>query len=715
MADVGFTSDRYSTVAGNSQVSLQVRRDAPGAAITINYRTVAGSAIPGTDYVNQPAGTVTIPADSTGPSTISIPLLFNSSVQTRSFAVELTATSGDVLSGFVRADVQILGSDDQANKVGVIRFPVVDGTVEADDLYVLSVSRENGSKGSASVRLRTQTTGEFDPIDQVLTWADGEVGVKTVPVHATTPFLSRTLTITVPIEMVNVTGAVSQGSTVATVYFLSTQDQVPVAARFIYASQILGAATSGISVPVSVPVDPDDDDTKLGYSALVRGVTTDVLEVRDYVAEGDGSLTIDDNGSATIEVTFPSLSIADRQIEMRLYRYGLEIDRTTFTLLGTATDPAFRPGGNLNTGIFYFLGSETRLNANSVAITTHVTRVGPTPLGAAALQYRLTAEDGVSGRDTAAATDVGTISWDEGAAGSKAIIIPLLLINQNADRRFTMTVSQVGSSTPLSSQQILILGRGNANLNTIGFTADLRQFPQEIDTVVAFVERRGAGTGEATVQYRVEDGSTVVGLDYDVDDAVGTLSWADGELGAKTILVDMNQRNVFQPKAFTLRLTGTDVISTSAVQSVVVDPLTITLETAGQIQLDRTLINTTTDNGSITVKIQRAGGSQSQAVATVRTTLTDGSFSDRTLTWVAGDNADKTFTIPISEAGTITVEISTVSGALKSDQSLQINVDKGSSGGGGGGAFGKEVLAMLAIGLWMHRRRVRAMLEKVNA
>lgn len=704
-SDVGFTSDRYSTVSGNATVQLQVRRDTAGPAITLGYRTVSGSAIAGSDFVNQPSGTVTIPEGSAGPTSLSIPLIFNGSSQTRSFSVELTSATGDVLSGFVRADVQILGASDPSNNAGVVRFPVSEAVVQTGDLYVLSVSRENGSKGVTTVRLTsTSPDGSYDPIDTTLTWNDGQVGTKSIPVHATIPFFARSNTIVVPVQM-TATGSSIQGAGVATVYFLSPVEEPPVAARFIYASQALGAATTGLVVGVSVPIDPNDENSKLGYSADVFGRTTDVLENRDYTVEGEGALTIDENGSATIELTFPSVSIADRQIEMVLYRFGTEIDRVVFTLLGTANDPYYRDGNNFNFGTFSFFGSETRLSNNAAAITIPINRTGPSPLSSATLQYRLTAEDGVTGRDTASATDVGTVSWDEGQVGSKSVIIPLIRIGTAEDRRFTLTISKLGSSTTLSSQSVVVLGSSSNNANTVGFTSDLRIFPQEADSAVAFVERRGSGAGVASAQYIIEDGNTVIGLDYPIDQATGSLTWEDGEVGAKMIVIDRLPRDVFQAKAFTIRLQGTDVISTSAVQTILIEALPLSFETAGQIQLERSIINSDTNSGSVTVKVQRAGGTQSKAIAVVRTTLPDATVVDRTLTWNIGDSADKSFVIPTPDAGTFTIEVLQVSGALKSDQALTVKVEEAGGGGGGGGAFGLEIVPLMLLALWSRRRR----------
>lgn len=57
----------------------------------------------------------------------------------------------------------------------------------------------------------------------------------------------------------------------------------------------------------------------------------------------------------------------------------------------------------------------------------------------------------------------------------------------------------------------------------------------DASSVVVCVERRGGSDGAATLAYTLDDGTGVAGTDY--TDASGTLSWADGESGAKCVTV----------------------------------------------------------------------------------------------------------------------------------------------------------------------------------
>lgn len=707
LADVGFTSDRYSTVSGNAQVTLKVARDTTGPAITLGYRTVAGTAVPGSDYIDQQSGTVTIPANTSGPADISIPLLFNGNAQTRSFAVELTSTSGDTLSGFVRANVQVLGSADPANSVGVVRLPVTIDAVSTENIYALSISRESGSKGPASVRVLTRGGSGFQPIDRIVSWGDGEAGVKTIPVISEIDFLDRQEAVAVPIELTEITGFTLQGSNSATIYFVSPYlGGVPNEVYFIGLSATLAAATDTLSFPVSIPVDSSDPDSIKGYGFVIRGLSTDVLEGRDFiVAGGNGrEIQFDDSGVETISVDFPSESLADRQFEFIFSRYGVQLERRVFTLLGTTNDPYYRTGPNQNPGTYAFFGSETRLTSDAIGLVAYVNRTGASPLLPYTLQYRLTPLTAPSGTDVLTNLEVGTIAWGENEVGAKTITLPLLRRNLVEERRFNLAVFNP-AGVKLADQVVVVEGRGNPNRDTIGFVSSQRDFPQDVTSVVAFVERRGTGQGAATVQYRIEDGNTVIGLDYAVEDAIGTLEWDDGELGAKQVVIDVIRRNAFVDKYLVLRLTGTDVTQAASSQQVLITKQPYTVENSGLIELERDLIVTNTNDGSVPVRVLRTGGSQSAVTGLLTVKKGDNIINSQQVSWAVGDSAPKTLNVRVTDVGQMTVELSQVIGALASSKALQIEVEQAGSPGGGGSFSPLALLFLLPAALIRYRRR----------
>ncbi|WP_273457010.1 Calx-beta domain-containing protein [Nevskia ramosa] len=713
-AQISLTSDRYAISSGNPQAVLQLQRlSSTGPATTIGYRTVSGSAIDGVDYAGTQTGTVTIPADSTAPVEIRVPLLFNGAGATRSFAVELTSVTGEEsISRFIRADVQILGAADIQNNPGIFRLPIESASVSTTDVYSFSVSRENGSMGPASVRLVTRPGTGFQPIDQTLTWTAGEVGVRVVIVRATIPFEARTAPIPVTVDLLNATGAAVQGPGFFNVTFQSNLSAEPIE-RFLDPAPIFGAGTTSVSLLIlrTLPAgltQTERDEELAGYSYSVTGILN-AVSGRDFEVQNGlaGPVEFNEGGVATIDVDILELANSDRQFQVEIFRFSRFVTRTLVTILGVANDPNYRPTADQTIGRFSFLSETLRFDNGVTQMQTFVNRSGASPLLPATIQYRLTPNDGVVGGDVDAEDSVGVISWTANGLGAMPIVFPLARTGQIPVRSFTLRLFELGDeSRELASQQLIVNGTGGSpNANTVGFPAPSRQFPSDVSTVVTFVERLGVGTGAERVQYQIEDGNTVVGLDYPSSAAIGDVEWEDGEIGLKAITIPITSSNLFREKVFTLRVVGTNVSQFNSSQTIRVTGLAVNETTAGRIVFARAgqTVTTSLNNGTVIIGVERVGGTIGPATVGIEATYQDGTVRVVEARWAANESGIRSVAIPITTVGTVTLRLATVQGAVASPSTLTVEVGPADAGAG---AFGWAILSFLGIAALLKRRKI---------
>jgi hypothetical protein len=163
--------------------SIQLRRTGgSGGEVSVRYETLDGSAVASTDYT---AGSDTVLfADGETLKTISVPVTDNAAFNAdKTFRLVLTNTTGGavLVEPFV-AQVHIV-NDDAAPAAGVFEFAVAEQRVsESSEVVQITVNRNYGSAGSASVTLRSVNdtatpSSDYQAINQQLVFADGQVAI----------------------------------------------------------------------------------------------------------------------------------------------------------------------------------------------------------------------------------------------------------------------------------------------------------------------------------------------------------------------------------------------------------------------------------------------------------------------------------------------------------------------------------------------------------
>jgi hypothetical protein len=231
---------------------------------------------------------------------------------------------------------------------------------------------------------------------------------------------------------------------------------------------------------------------------------------------------------------------------------------------------------------------------------------------------------------------------------------------------------------------------GTLHLDKINYTVD-----EDAGEVVILVNRLGGTTGSASVYYETSDDSATEGSDY--GSTSGRLRWGNGDSSSKEIRVPIKDDDIEETlESFKVTLSdprgGARLGDSEAVISIKDNDDTST--DPGEISLGSSAYTVDEDAGSVTITVQRTGGSYGAATATIDlsdiTALAGSDYidTDHTFTWADGESGDKTFTISILDDSevegdeTFKVELSSIEGANEGDiqeSTVTINDDDDST------------------------------------
>jgi hypothetical protein len=251
------------------------------------------------------------------------------------------------------------------------------------------------------------------------------------------------------------------------------------------------------------------------------------------------------------------------------------------------------------------------------------------------------------------------------------------------------------------------------------FSSGSYQVAQATGSLSVAVDRVGGAAGAVSVEYRTQAGTASSGTNYTTK--IGVLHWANGDAAAKTFSVPIAKASGFSgTRLFHVLLSSATSGATLGTPSNSL--VTIKGEgatSAGSLAFSGSSYSVPQKAGSVTISVQRAGGSSgtaSVAYATANGTATAGSnFTNKsgTLQWANGDSSPKAVTVAISNAApfsgdrTFTLALSSPSNGISVGNPGKATVTiagSGTTGGGGGpsapsqvGATAKSIATPLTI------------------
>ena len=207
-----------------------------------------------------------------------------------------------------------------------------------------------------------------------------------------------------------------------------------------------------------------------------------------------------------------------------------------------------------------------------------------------------------------------------------------------------------------------------ADTGQLAFSKDWFEAFQGSPFTGVTVVRTGGASGAATVVCMTHNASAIAGVNYTAESI--TLHWADGDATPRTCPVGINNSDHFSGH---LMLSVGLSAPTGATLGLISNTQIIILgnQGSGTLALQASTYSVAQGAGSITLSIDRTGGSVGYvavAYRTLNTTAIAGSDYTNTygeMHWEAGDASPKTITIPISKAkpfsGTKTLEFQILS------------------------------------------------------
>jgi hypothetical protein len=410
----------------------------------------------------------------------------------------------------------------------------------------------------------------------------------------------------------------------------------------------------------------------------------------------------------------------------------------------TLSNPSGGVVGSLSSATVTITSDDSAISANAAALTVNeagpnvalrVTRTGSLATSAT-VNYATANGSAVAGTDfgtPGSGVQVsGTLTFAAGQAtrdiaiGPATASAPYIRVINDADaepaKTFTIALSsptggaKLGTTTSttvtINSDDVATTpGASTVQLSTSALATT------EGATVTLSVTRTGNTVGNASVAWAAANGTAIAGSDYGaVGNATppsGTLAWAAGDGATKTITIPViNDTAVESAKTFTVALSspsGTGV----AVGSVAATTITINDNDSG-IAFSSPSYTVAEGLKSVVLTVNRLGNVST--AASVRWTTANGSavlakdFGVSTstaqltgsLTWLAGDGAAKTFSIPIVNdtvaegPETFTVTLTPLKGAVvASPATATVTIEDNDAPPGSEARFGQAKYAVL--------------------
>lgn len=292
---------------------------------------------------------------------------------------------------------------------------------------------------------------------------------------------------------------------------------------------------------------------------------------------------------------------------------------------------------------------------NTGSVTVTVNRTGGS-VGAVSVAYSTTNGTALSGTDYTAAS--GVLEWADGDASSKTFDIAISTSKAfSGNRTFSVALSDPRSGVTLgspSSALVTISGSGSAAAGSFQLTASSYTVAQSTSTLKISVSRVSGSSGAVSVAYATANGTAMAGTDYTA--AKGTLNWADGDTAVKTFTVAISNGAAFSG-ARNFKVALSNPSSKASIASPGTAIVTINGDAtaaAGSLELARSTYSVEQSTGSVTVTVNRTGGSAGAASVGYGTRSgtavagTDFTATSGTLQWADGDAAPKTFLIPVN-------------------------------------------------------------------
>jgi|GEM_PF-2564758 len=649
--DIGVIDITPATVSideSGTTVSLTVTRSAGSdGAASVDVASVDGSATAGTDFAAV-ADTLTWADGEVGDRTVDITITNDSDPESdEDFTVALSDFVGAAAGAGTQSAVTIVDDDE----TGVIEIAPAVVSVDEDDIAAtLSVTRSNGTDGPATVLVTTNSGSataddDYTSVSQTLTWADGDDSTKLIEVPIVDD-LDEEGAETFTVDLSAVTGATAGSASSSTVTIEESDLPPPEYGVFDIDPSSVSIDEAGTTATVQVTRTGGSD----GAASIDIATSAGTADANDYTpisttlswADGDSapksvSISITDDGDIEDDETF-TIALSDPSVGA----------------LGSTTSSTITIVDDDETGVIGLLPLEVSLDENGGSISVTVNRSQGSDGAATAT---ITTADGTA--DTDDYTPISTtIEWADGEEGAKSITIDIAdddLVED--DETFTASITNTTGATTAgvdTTSTITIID--NDDVGVIDLAPATISVDEDGTSVTLTATRSGGSDGAASALVSTTSGTADANDDYTPVSA--TLTWADGEVGAKSVTIDItDDADEEADETFSVDLTAFAgaIAGANTSSTVTIAANDIPVPEYGTIDLSPAALSVDEDGGTATVTLTRSGGSDGAATASI--TTTDGTATEgvdytaptMTASWDDGENGPKTVTIAITD------------------------------------------------------------------
>jgi hypothetical protein len=343
------------------------------------------------------------------------------------------------------------------------------------------------------------------------------------------------------------------------------------------------------------------------------------------------------------------------------------------------------------------------------SVTITVNRVGGTA-GAVSVAYATGNGPAIAPASFTAAS--GTLQWADGDSTAKTFTVAINNATPfSGNQLFTVALSSPTGGATIGNpglSTVTIAGDAGSPIGDLALSSAGYTVAQNAGSLSVTVNRSGGANGTVSVNYATTNGSAVAGVDFTA--ASGILQWADGDTAPKSFSVAISNATPFSgSKSFVITLanaTGGAALSNPMNATAVINGSAAAA--AGNLQLGSNAYRVSQIAGSVSVTVNRTGGSNGAASVSYATSNgtatagTDFTAVSGTIQWADGDASSKSFTVPISSATpfagtkTFTVALSNPSqgSALASPSSASVNITGEGSANVGSFAFSQSAYSI---------------------
>ena len=519
-------------------VKVIARLSAPSGRTIYALYSLSGTAELGADYGLASDRVFFVPGATE--SAIEIALVNDTLVEPDETLIFSLQTPENATLGEPRTHTLTITSDDTV-RAGSLHFATdmlrVD---ESAGTVSIGITRSAGSESAVSVRVRsvdgTAIAGsDYEAVDTVVSFADGEAGTKNITLRILDDSIVEP-TESLVLSLSEASGGAAIGAPSSIVVGIIDNDAPPSPGRLQFALADYRVDESAGNAAITI-LRTDGSAGAVSATFNTAGISAtagaDYQEVSTQVTFADGDTTpktvlvpiIDDNVDEPDETVALRLSAATGGATLGLAEARLTIGDD---------DAPYRPGVIGFSAIDYAVAE----NAGSVQITLLRSNGGN---GAASVRLSTADESAIAPADYAA-TDT-LVQWADGDVAPKTVTIAI--VNDTlveGPESFAITLSQASGAGigEIASGRVTIIDDDAAPQPTPGalrFETATASVNEDAGRIVLRVNRVSGSDGAVRVRYATQNGSATAGSDFEA--ASGVLSWAAGETAAKTITINI--------------------------------------------------------------------------------------------------------------------------------------------------------------------------------